>query len=78
MSRVIQIRDVPDELHEALSEAAHDSGLSLNRFVLRELAKVGRRRRNAEIFRQLHAQSGGRMTREEIVATIRDLRENGE
>ncbi len=76
MSRVIQIRDVPDELHEALSEAAHDSGLSLNRFVL--LHKVGRRRRNAEIFRQLHAQSGGRMTREEIVATIRDLRENRE
>jgi hypothetical protein len=44
MSRVIQIRDVPDELHDALVEAARAQGLSLNKFAQRELADAVRRR----------------------------------
>ncbi len=44
MSRVIQIRDVPDDTHAALSEAAAAEGLSLNRYVLRELDQAARRR----------------------------------
>ncbi|HEY2215222.1 MAG TPA: toxin-antitoxin system HicB family antitoxin [Acidimicrobiales bacterium] len=44
MARIIQIRDVPDDVHDALSEAAAAEGLSLNRFVLRELDQAARRR----------------------------------
>ena len=44
MARIIQIRDVPDDVHEALSEAAAAEGLSLNRYVLNELDHVARRR----------------------------------
>ena len=44
MARIIQIRDVPDNVHDALIEAAAAEGMSLNRYVLRELGQVARRR----------------------------------
>ena len=34
VSRVIQIRDVPDDVHDALVEAAEAQGLSLTRYML--------------------------------------------
>jgi len=37
MVKVIQIRDVPDDVHAALAESAQAEGLSLTRYLLREL-----------------------------------------
>ena len=37
MSKVMQFRDVPDEVHDALAQAARAQGLSLTKYVLREL-----------------------------------------
>ena len=37
MSRNVQVRDVPDPVHDELTRQAHDAGLSLNRFMLAEL-----------------------------------------
>ena len=45
MSKVIQVRDVPDDVHEALVRQAKAEGLSLNQFVLREYEKIARRAR---------------------------------
>lgn len=42
VSRVIQIRDVPDEVHDALVEAAQAQGLSLTRYILRELEHLAK------------------------------------
>jgi hypothetical protein len=36
MPRVIQIRDVPDDVHDALTDAAVAQGLSLTRYMLRD------------------------------------------
>lgn len=40
MSKMIQIRNVPDEVHQALKIRATRSGMSLSEFLLREVTKV--------------------------------------
>ncbi|HEV8115823.1 MAG TPA: toxin-antitoxin system HicB family antitoxin, partial [Acidimicrobiales bacterium] len=63
MPKVIQIRDVPDEIHAALAGAAEAQGLSLARFVLRELEHLARRAQsvhdNAAVIRQTQARVRG-------------------
>lgn len=44
MAKVIQVRDVPDEVRDALAAAAAEEGLSLSRYVRRELEEIARRR----------------------------------
>ena len=78
MSKVIQVRDVPDDVHEALVRQAKAEGLSLNQFVLREYEKIARRARNAEIFARAAARPGRRLSREQIVESLREIRERGE
>lgn len=78
MSRVIQIRDVPDDLHEALRAAARERGQSLAKFALVELEQAARRsrsvRRNAEVIRRTQAAIGGGVSRDEILAALREER----
>jgi plasmid stability protein len=40
MSKMIQLRDVPDELHKQLKARAALSGLSLSDYLIREVRKV--------------------------------------
>lgn len=40
MSKMIQIRNVPDDLHRALKERAAKSGMSLSDYLLSEVEKV--------------------------------------
>jgi hypothetical protein len=42
MPKVLHIRDVPDDVHEALTEAAEAAGLSLTRYLHRELGHLAR------------------------------------
>lgn len=68
MSKVIQIRDVPDDVHDALVHAAQAQGLSLTRCVLRELDHLAKRahvvRDNAAVIRQTQARVRGRPDRD--------------
>ncbi|HEX2297565.1 MAG TPA: hypothetical protein VHH34_03430 [Pseudonocardiaceae bacterium] len=75
MSKVIQIRDVPDDVHAALSRQAEAAGLSLSRFALRELEQLSRVGRNAEIFARLRELPPTGITAEEIVEDIRAERD---
>lgn len=75
MTRVIQVRDVPDEVHETLSRQAEAAGVSLNRFLLAEFESITRRSRNAEIFRRARERPRARLSTEEVVADIRDERD---
>jgi hypothetical protein len=75
MSKVIQIRDVPDDVHAALSRQASAAGLSLSRFALRELEQLSRVSRNAEIFAGLRELPPTGITIEEIVEDIRAERD---
>ena len=75
MARIIQVRDVPDEVHDDLTRQAAADGLSLSRFLARELERVARRNRNAEILRRAAVRPGDRIDAGEIVAALRDERE---
>lgn len=78
MNKVIQIRDVPAEVHEALTTAAREQGLSLTRYVLRELEQVAARARlmeaNAAVVRATQARVGGHASRGAILTALREGR----
>jgi hypothetical protein len=71
---LVQIRDVPDDVHAELVQQAEHAGMSLNRYLLQELGLIARRGRNAEILRRAQARPGPKLSRESIVAEIRAMR----
>ena len=74
MSRVIQIRDVPDDVHDALVAAAEAQGLSLTRYTLRELEHIAKRaqtvRYNASVIRETQAKVRGGVDRTSILNVL--------
>ncbi len=78
MSKVIQIRDVPDEVRDALAEAAEAEGLSMTGYVRRELEHIAgrsrRTRQNATLVRQTQAAVGGEVDRETVLAVLHEGR----
>ncbi|MGL5864432.1 MAG: hypothetical protein ACRCYX_00990 [Dermatophilaceae bacterium] len=78
MPKVMQIRDVPDDVHDALVRAARSQGLSLTRYVQRELGHLARRaptvQHNADVIRQTQAQVAGRADRATILTALHEGR----
>ena len=78
MSRVIQIRDVPDDVHDALVAAAEAQGLSLTRYTLRELEHIAKRaqtvRYNASVIRDTQAKVHGGVDRTSILHALHEDR----
>ncbi|MHA7171959.1 hypothetical protein [Arthrobacter monumenti] len=78
MSKVIQIRDVPDDVHNSLSAAAKAQGSSLTKYVLRELEQVAARERiaerNAAVIRDTQKRVHGGVSRESILEALHDGR----
>src|SRR3712207_1038747 len=78
VSRVIQIRDVPDDVHEALRAAAEARGQSLTRYALAALEDAVRRQRsvahNAEVIRRAKAEIDADVSREAILEALREVR----
>jgi uncharacterized protein (DUF1778 family) len=78
MSRVIQIRDVPDDVHDALADAAEAQGLSLTRYMLRELEHLAKRAQavhaNATVIRKTQAKVRGHVDRDTILTALHDGR----
>lgn len=75
MPRVIQARDVPEEVYAELVRQAGSRGMSLNRFVLAEFERIARRGRNAEIFARARARGEDWPSGSEIVSVIRAERD---
>ena len=82
--RNVQVRDVPDEVHEALVRRADEAGQSLQQFLSRRLAEIAatptieeilerieRRPKVASVLRR-HA-SNGNLTPEQAEVAISDL-----
>jgi len=67
--KMLQVRNVPDDLHAALRARAAASGLSLSEYVLRELRVLAARPSKAEVLARA-ALRGGRMSFDEAVAAI--------
>jgi hypothetical protein len=79
MAKVIQIRDVPDGVHEALAKAAEAEKLSLNRYVLRELEHLARRAEvvqlNTRVISETRRRVRRKVGRENILAALHEGRE---
>jgi plasmid stability protein len=74
--KMIQIRNVPDDVHRSLRTQAAAAGMSLSDFLLGEIEHVAARPTNAEIFRRAAERSRGTgVTMEEIVAAVRSGRD---
>jgi len=78
MSKVMHIRDVPDEVHTALVAAADAQGLSLTRYLQRELEHLAKRaqvvRDNAAVVRRTQRAVGARADRDTILSVLREGR----
>jgi hypothetical protein len=78
MPKVVQIRDVPDEVHDALAESARAQGLSLTKYLLRELEHLAARpqavRNNAEVIRRAQRHVVGMVPRDTILSVLHEGR----
>lgn len=55
MAKIIQVRNLPDSVHETLSERAAAHGMSLSDYVARELTAVAQREANVDVLHALAA-----------------------
>ena len=55
MSRMVQIRNVPDTLHRKLKARAADSGRTLSDYLLAELERLAARPTRGEMLAKLHS-----------------------
>ena len=55
MSRMVQIRNVPDALHRTLKARALDSGQTLSDYLLTELERLAARPTREEMLVRLHS-----------------------
>ncbi|WP_372698271.1 hypothetical protein [Arthrobacter sp. JSM 101049] len=77
-TKVIHIRDVPDAVHAGLTRAAQSQGVSLTRYVQRELKQIAERehlvRHNVEVIRRTQDQVRGNLDRKAILKELHDGR----
>ncbi|MDX6602811.1 MAG: hypothetical protein QOF13_2013 [Solirubrobacterales bacterium] len=74
MSKMIQIRNVPDEVHRTLKMRAAAEGLSLSDYIKRDLEELAQQATIEEVFARARARGDSGVTAEEIVAVQRELR----
>jgi plasmid stability protein len=76
MSKMIQVRDVPDQLHSTLKARAAREGMSLSDFIKRELGRSAERPTMSEWLEQARRAKPIPMKRSaaEIVRELRDAR----
>lgn len=77
MSKMIQIRNVPDDLHRELKMRAAAAGMSMSDYIKRELSRRSRKSTIREISARRRARSGGKrssLTTQEVVDIIREGR----
>ena len=71
---MLQVRDVPDDLHEVLRTRARAAGQSLSEYVLRELREVVRRPDVDELLARAAAR-GAHLGFDDAVRAVDDERE---
>lgn len=75
MSRMVQVRNVPDALHRKLKARAADAGQTLSDYLLAELERLATRPTRDEMLAKLHSRR--RVTLKTPAAVvIRDERES--
>lgn len=78
MTKVIQIRDVPDATHQALAAAAADRGMSLTGYLRQEMESLARRaatvEHNTAVLRRAQRATRSRVERQDILDALDDGR----
>lgn len=76
MSKMIQIRNVPDDVHRTLKIRAAGEGLSLSDYIKRDLEDLAKQATLEDVFVRVRARSQDRPTisTARIVAIQRELR----
>lgn len=59
---MVQVRDVPDDVHAELRRRATAAGMSLSDFTRQELLRLARRPSMADLLDRAAARAGDRMT----------------
>lgn len=62
MTKMLQVRDVPDDVHAELRRRASAAGMSMSDFARQELARVARRPSLADLLDRAARRDGDRMT----------------
>ena len=73
MSKAIQIRDVPDDVHATLRARAAAAGMSMSEYLRAELIELAAKPTLEEVFARAAARPGGVPTKV-IVDAIREMR----
>lgn len=74
MTKMIQVRDVPDEVHRTLKVRAAAAGMSLSDYVKRDLEASAGRMTIEEIDARVQARGPSGLSTQTIVETIREMR----
>lgn len=74
MSKMIQIRNVPDDVHRVLKVRAAAEGISLSDYIKRDLEELAKQAMIEDVFASARARGSSGITTEEIVADIRASR----
>lgn len=77
MGRLVQVRDVPENVHRTLKARAAQSGISLTEYLRAELARIAALPTNEEIRARLRQRIPVRMPRETPELIIRRQRDAG-
>jgi antitoxin FitA len=74
MSKMIQIRNVPDDVHTTLKVRAAEEGVSLSDYIKRDLEELAKQATLEDVFADARARGESGISAEEIVAGIREMR----
>ena len=74
MTKNVQIRDVPEDVHRELKSRAAAAGQSLSEYLLAEITRVAERPPIADVLRRADSRREGVSIRE-IVASVRSGRD---
>ena len=74
MSKMIQVRNVPDELHRALKVRAAGEGMSLSDYIKRELGAIATQASLEEIDARIRARGPSGLRTETILSALRETR----
>lgn len=76
MPVMLQVRNLPDDVHAKLKQRAKDAGMSLSEYVAERLAELVRYRTNAEILADARERIGKTgITTDDVVELIHEGRE---
>jgi plasmid stability protein len=74
MSKMIQVRNVPDDVHRTLKVRAAAEGISLSDYIKRDLEELAKQMTIEDVFARARARGPSGITTEEIVEGIRASR----